>query len=231
MTDFTHYLPITSLIVSLTFFGIIFRKWTKNRSSLHLLWWAIGALMYAAGTFTEAFTTLAGWNLIIFKMWYITGALLGGAPLAQGTVYLLLPRKTAHILSVVLVAFVAIASVFVILSPVNMEQVDPAHLSGSVLTWGWVRAFSPFANTYALIFLVGGAIWSAWKYRKTNQTGRILGNILIALGGLLPGIGGSFTRFGHVEVLFVTELIGIILIWIGYETIEHSPSLEKKSAD
>ena len=39
---------------------------------------------------------------------------------------------------------------------------------------------------------------------------------LIAVGALLPGIGGSFTRFGHTEVLYVTEFIGIILIYLGY---------------
>jgi hypothetical protein len=32
----------------------------------------------------------------------------------------------------------------------------------------------------------------------------------------LPGIGGSFTRFGYTEVLYVTEFVGIILIYLGY---------------
>ena len=35
-------------------------------------------------------------------------------------------------------------------------------------------------------------------------------------GGHRPGIGGTFTRFGYTEVLYVTELVGLILIWIGY---------------
>jgi hypothetical protein len=45
---------------------------------------------------------------------------------------------------------------------------------------------------------------------------RVIGNWLIAAGAILPGIGGSFTRFGHVEVLYVTELVGILLIYFGY---------------
>ena len=47
----------------------------------------------------------------------------------------------------------------------------------------------------------------------------MLGNWLIAIGALLPGIGSSFTVFGFVEVLFVTEFIGIILIWAGYRAM------------
>ena len=41
-------------------------------------------------------------------------------------------------------------------------------------------------------------------------------NVLIAIGAILPGIGGTATRMGHVEVLYVTELIGLLLTWAGY---------------
>jgi hypothetical protein len=55
--------------------------------------------------------------------------------------------------------------------------------------------------------------------RVTGARHRFVGNLAIAVGALLPGIGGSATRFGHTEVLYVTELIGLVLIWIGYRTI------------
>ena len=41
-------------------------------------------------------------------------------------------------------------------------------------------------------------------------------NVLIAFGAILPGIGGTATRMGHTEVLYVTELVGLLLTWIGY---------------
>ena len=47
------------------------------------------------------------------------------------------------------------------------------------------------------------------------------GNVFIAVGAILPGIGGSFTRAGYVEVLYVTELMGLLLIWLGYFVITH----------
>jgi len=86
-----------------------------------------------------------------------------------------------------------------------------------VLAWQWVRYFSPFVNLYAVVFLVGGAIVSALSYRRQRETyRRFVGNVLIAVGALLPGIGGTATRLGYVEVLYVTELIGVVLIWFGY---------------
>jgi hypothetical protein len=64
---------------------------------------------------------------------------------------------------------------------------------------------------------VGGAILSAIRYARLTETRqRALANIFIAVGALLPGIGGTFTRLGHVEVLYVTELIGLACIAIGY---------------
>jgi hypothetical protein len=84
-----------------------------------------------------------------------------------------------------------------------------------------VRYISPIINVYSFIFLVGGAIYSALKYYKQGiKEAPFKGNIFIAIGGLLPGIGGSFTRAGYVEVLYVTEFIGLILIYYGYKIIK-----------
>ena len=216
MLNAIHYIPLISSVVSYTFAAILFQRWSQKPGAAYLGWWAIGVLMYGLGTTTEALTTLFGWNPIVFKLWYVTGALLGAAPLAQGTVYLLLSKKVADILSIIIIIFTCVAALFVFLSPVNMSLVEPDRLAGKVMEWSWTRLFSPFLNIYAFIFLVGGAIYSAWKYWGQGAQNRVWGNVLIAVGALLPGIGGSFTRMGYVEVLYVTELIGIILIWIGY---------------
>jgi hypothetical protein len=117
-----------------------------------------------------------------------------------------------------------VGSVFVILSPVDYSLVETYRLSGAVLAWKKVRLISPLINTYAFLFLVGGAAVSAWKYRKTGGKGskRYHGNVLIALGALLPGVGGASARAGFVEVLYLTELIGLMLIWLGYRIIRNA---------
>lgn len=213
---FVHYLPIATSFFSLWFSYVLFRRY-RERGGLHLFWWGLGALMYGVGTVTESLTTLFGWNEPVFRAWYISGALLGGAPLAQGTVYLLLKKKTAHRLTAVLLTVVTVAATFVLLTPIDYSVVEPHRLTGAVMEWSRVRLFSPFINLYAATFLIGGAILSAVRYRRIEgMENRVIGNVLIAVGALLPGIGGTFTRFGHVEVLYVTELIGILLIYAGF---------------
>jgi hypothetical protein len=225
MIEFIHLIPIGTTIFSIIFFYIIFNHYRRGSSPAYLLWWTIGIFCYGLGTFTESWVTLFGWSEGVFKFWYIAGALLGGAPLAQGTVHLLMKSKSANILSAILASVIIIVSVLVILSPINYEAVEPGRLTGSVLGWQWVRLTTPFINIYAFIFLVGGAIYSAWKYaRKGENRSRMIGNILIAIGGLLPGIGGSFTKFGYTEVLYVTEFIGLVFIFWGYWVIKQDRS-------
>lgn len=212
-----HFIPILTTLVSLVFAPRVLGRY-REKGGTHLLWWGMGIVLYGVGTFTESYTTLFGWNETVFRAWYIAGALLGGAPLAQGTVYLLLSRKVADRLSVLLISVVVIASVGVILTPINYDLVEAHRLTGSVMTWTGVRLFSPFINTYAFIFLVGGAALSAWRFRNdASARHRFIGNTFIAVGALLPGIGGMATRMGHTEVLYVMELIGLSLIWIGYQ--------------
>lgn len=217
MPGFVSYIPIVTTVVALLFAPRVYRRWKERRSGPHLLWWAAGIFLFGVGTFTESVTSLFGWNEWVFRGWYISGALLGGAPLAQGTVYLLMSRKTAHVLSILLVSVVLVASVAVILTPIDMSLVEDHRLTGAVMEWQGVRLFSPFINSYAFVFLVGGALLSAWRFRRLPALKhRFIGNAYIAVGALLPGIGGMATRMGHTEVLYVMELIGLLMIWTGY---------------
>jgi hypothetical protein len=218
LVEISLYLPILSTIISAAFAWAILARYRLKRQSYHLLWWGIGIGTYGLGTLIESLVTLFGWQSALFKAWYIAGALLGGAPLAVGTIYLLFDRRAGHIAVVLLLAAVGVTSIFVILSPVQMELVDPKMLSGKALAWQSIRRVSPFINSLAALFLVGGAVYSAIRFFSDPDSRRVsTGNIFIAIGALLPGIGGVGSRMGHTELLYIAEFIGVILIWVGYK--------------
>jgi hypothetical protein len=219
MKELVNYIPILTTIFSI-YFTIDIYKHYRYRKTPYLLWWTLGVVTFGLGTMTESINVLFGWSAINLKIWYIVGALLGGYPLAQGTVYLLMKRRFANISAYIIVSLIIIASLTVVLSPISLPEDFDGQLTGTVLGWQWVRLFSPAINIYAFIFLVGGAIYSARRYYSLGQReAPFKGNIFIAIGGLLPGIGGTFTRMGVVEMLFITELLGLILIYIGYRII------------
>lgn len=215
-----EYIPIFTSIFSVYFFNEIFKHY-RARKKTYLLWWSLGVLTFGLGTISESINVLFGWSEINLKYWYIVGALLGGFPLAQGSVYLLLSKKFANMSTAFFVSLILLASIFVVLSPVSLPDGFNGKLTGKVFEWEWVRYFSPLINIYALIFLVGGAAFSAYRYySKGIKEAPYKGNIFIAIGGLLPGIGGSFTRLGYVEVLYVTEFLGLACIYYGYKIIK-----------
>ena len=135
-----HYLPILTTCVSVAFFFTLIQRYRMKKRGAHLLWWAAGVACYGLGTAIESSITLFGNSVFLTKSWFIAGALLGGYPLAQGTVYLLLRRRTANRLTLLTIPIIVIASVCVAMSPVDPDSLQAARPSGSLLQWQWIRS-------------------------------------------------------------------------------------------
>jgi hypothetical protein len=233
------YIPVLTTTFSLFFLSRIVPHYL-SKGSPYLLWWTLGVLTFGMGTLTESINAIFGWSEWNSKVWYIVGALLGGYPLAQGTIYLLMNKRFADISAVVCSAGILFAAVCVLAAPIELPANFDQRLTGSVLqlNWTvkwvgfdfapvkWVRfVFAPVLNSYALAFLGGGAVYSAVKYFASEKgRSRFLGNILIAVGALLPAIGGTMTAFGYVEALYITEFIGLTLIYFGYDMMRKDRS-------
>src|SRR3954454_18817941 len=79
------YVPVLTTLLSIFFLSRIVPHYLAKRSP-YLLWWSLGVLTFGAGTLTESINAIVGWSPWNTKVWYVVGALLGGYPLAQGTI-------------------------------------------------------------------------------------------------------------------------------------------------
>ncbi len=221
MAFINTWVPFTTAMVSFIFAFIIFKRYFSKKSP-HLLLWGIGMLFFGIGGFCGAYFGAFGWNPLIFRMWYLSGAILVAAWLGQGTVYLLAKRRVANILMVIL----GVASLYAAIR-VFGAQLDPSllttsvqtgtELSGDAIITLGIRLLTPFFNIYGTVTLVGGALYSAWIfYRKRVLLHRVIGNILIAVGALAAAFGGSFSRFGIPSALYIGNLLGATLIFLGF---------------
>lgn len=227
-----HYLPIATTLLSALFLRALLARW-RERGGKHLAWWAFGVFTYGVGTALESTITLFGNSAHLTQAWYIAGAVWGGYPLAQGSVWLLAKPRTARILTAITLSYALVLSALVLLSPLNASEVEAAKPSGAVIGWQWVRLWSPLLNGYAAIFLIGGAALSAVRYFRLRAPGmreRAVGNTLIAIGALLPGIGGGMAKAGIVEALYLGELVGLVLIWLGYRSCITAPEQSPKAS-
>jgi hypothetical protein len=214
-------LPFASSLLSFIFAAFVFNRY-RSRRGLHLLFWGIGMVFYGIGGFCEAYYATLGWNPLVFRLWYLFGALLVAAWLGQGTVYLLVKPKWAHAL-LVLLTVGSLYGAYRVFS----AQIDPAlmttslhtgsELSGRAIVTAGVRSLTPIFNLYGTVTLVGGAAYSAWIFwRKRVLLHRSIGNVLIAAGALLPAFGGTFSRFGIPGALYISEFLGAIMMFIGF---------------
>jgi hypothetical protein len=222
-----HHLPVATTAVAAAFAMNLLQRGGRRGWPPHVAWWAAGILCYGAGTALESAVTLAGNTGELTRWWYLAGAILGGYPLATGSVYLLCRRPVAHALTAVSATVVLALAVAVLLSPLHEHRVQPHRPSGDVLGWTWIRACTPLVNGYAAVFLIGGAFWSAWRFWRPRageapDGTRALATSAIAIGGLLPGVGGAMAKGGLVEALYLGEFAGLLLILAGHNTCARS---------
>lgn len=216
-----NILPWLSTIVTFIFTVVVYNRY-RQRGGIHLLLWALGLLFYGLGTLGEVILGLT-YSAFVLKLWYLTGAMLTAAWLGMGTVHLLIRKGgTAMVLTWVLAGVSLLAAFLVFSAPVNdvaYEVSRPA--SGQykdILTrGGWTIFLTILLNIYGTVTLVGGAIYSAFLFwRKKVLANRMYGNILIAAGALSPALGGTFLKAGLVDFLYLSELIGAIVMFAGF---------------
>jgi hypothetical protein len=216
-----NYLPLLSTIVTFAFAAAVFNRY-RQRSGVYLLLWAIGLFLYGLGTLSEVILSLT-FNVFVVKLWYLTGAMLTAAWLGMGTVHLLIRKgNAAQILTWILAAVSALALILILAAPANSTVYDVTRPVSEqykeILTRsGLIILLTILLNLYGTITLVGGAIYSAFLFwRKKILANRMYGNILIAAGALSPATGGTFLRAGLVDMLYLSELVGAILMFIGF---------------
>ncbi len=230
---------VVSIISTLTtgvFTALVFRRWLERRRPHHLAW-AVGLLMYCLGTFSQVVLYFA-WSPFFFGLWYWTGALMVAAWLGQGTVFLLWRRGNvaANLQMALILVGVMTLPWTLFLTPFNADAWRPGadmteiyrpvlDSDGTILepgimpseSRGTVRFFSPIMNIWGTIALVGGAIYSAILFRRKEiLRSRMMGNWLIAAGGLMPAIGGALLRLGDPSFKYFGEMLGAVLIFMGF---------------
>lgn len=224
-------IPLAAAVVSFSFSGFVLARWAK-RHGPHNLLWGIGLLLFGLGSLMEVFFQIYGWSELGFRLWYFAGAYFSAAYLGQGTVYLLARKRFAHILTGVLVLGSIVATVVLFRAPVDAQAVIAfGELSGRGLPKNVRLLTIPF-NTYGTLGLAGGAIYSAWLFwRKRVLLNRVIGNLLIGLGGLLPAFAGIMARIGIPRSLYVGLLLGSLIMFIGFlQSARPEEAVQRKAA-
>jgi hypothetical protein len=187
--------------------------------------WAIAFLVFAIAASSEVIGSAAGWTPTLARIYYLAGAVLVVGILALGEIYLLFPNRVPPFAPGLLLLVVAVAATTVWSAPIDSSRL-------SIVGWHALER-SPFLvalaatiNACGTLVLVGGALYSAWKQNATGGSGRrAAGCLLIATGTIVVALGGTLTRFGRPEYLYVAMSLGVAIIFGGVLLTRRSHSM------
>lgn len=223
--------PILSALISALCAGMIARD-ALRKPRPDKLAWSVAFALFAIASASEAIGSLNDWTPALVRIYYLTGAVLVVGFLALGELYLLAGRAIERFAPGVTVLATAFSAALVFNAPV-----DHAKLADD----GWeaiersnlLTATTITLNAGGTLVIVGGLLYSAWKFKRLGiYRNRMIGCVLIAAGTLVVAMGGTATRLGQREYLYVAMSIGVATIFAGYlwtRRVEGAPLLEWRS--
>ncbi len=81
-------LPAVTSVLALVFALMLVDQWRERRHGFQLVW-ALGMLWYGLASAAEALAAAWGWTEVLYRTWYLTGAVWTAAWLGLGTAFLL----------------------------------------------------------------------------------------------------------------------------------------------
>jgi hypothetical protein len=205
--------------VSFAFFLAVALQYQRRRKT-HQLLWSVALLFYSASACMEFLMNgdVFGASPLLFRVYYVLAAPLVGL-LGAGVVWLLARRTFARLfLGFVVVISLALA-VTGFSAPVDAQSLASSFsgplaagfMSASTSLPMSVRVYAIVLNSVGGLALIGGALYSFARDRSRTY------NIFLAIGGILPMLGGSLLGlFSYPEVFFELELGGTVFLFLGF---------------
>ena len=197
--------PLLTTVVTLFFAASVFRQYSGRRKIYQFIW-GTGLLIFSFTTLFEFISEVSGWNVLMYKAYYVSIASLV-AILGLGTVYLF-SRRAGRYLTVYFATVIAVLIILTLNADIDSEKLRQSVAGGSAMP-AHVRAVSPLLTIPGSVALIGGALYSWYLTRRSY-------NLFIAAGALLVASGGSLSRAGFEWALYLLELLGAAVMYLGF---------------
>jgi hypothetical protein len=209
-------LSVATVAASLLLTLWIGRQWLARRRP-HQIAWSVAFTLFTVGVACQLAAALIGWSASLYRIWYLAGALLAAAWLGHGTVLLLARARTARALTLLLAAASVAAGGIVLAAPIDLSRGTSGGLASGAGFPDAVRLLTPLFNIYGTGALVIGVAVSLSTYAWSGGNGRrTAGTAVIGAGVLVIALGGTLSRAGMPQALYLTELGALLTILAGF---------------
>ena len=208
-------LPVLSALIAFGCVALIVRD-ALRRPSPDRITWIVAFAMFGIAAAAEAIGDTAGWNAPLARTYYLTGAVLVVGFLALGQLYLLAGNRIGKVAPGIALLITAVSVSTVWSAPIDHARLSEDGWDAIERTTG-LSILAISINSIGTLILLGGLGYSAIRFKRSGQhRNRMIGCLLIALGTLVVAMGGTLTRFGSEQYLYIAMSIGIAMIFGGY---------------
>ncbi|MCU1389949.1 MAG: hypothetical protein JWL72_3287 [Ilumatobacteraceae bacterium] len=223
-------LAAAATLIAVAFGFSTLDRWQRRRRE-HELAWTIALGLFAAGGMSMWWAESHGWGTAIFRLFFLTGAVLNVPWLALGTVYLLAGREWGNRIRTWLIALSGLATGIVLFAPTKIAVGGRNLPQGSEVFGIGPRILAAVGSGVPATVIFVGAVWSAVRVargrvpalgagaqRTVSLPKRLaLGNVLIGAGTLVLSASGTLAgRLGKDRAFAVTLLIGVAILFAGF---------------
>ena len=136
-------LPAVTSILALALSLALFDQWRERHGEFQRIW-AIGMLFFGIASGCEAIAAVSGWNEILYRTWYLTGAVWTAGWLGLGTAFLLGKTRFGYTFALCLL----LAGVFTLLTQRKFEYAGTGSAHILYLIAAVVLALAVAVETY-----------------------------------------------------------------------------------
>jgi hypothetical protein len=203
--NLTVLLPALTSLLALVFSALLLDQWRERRRAYQLIW-AIGMLFFGIASGCEAIAAIGAWNELLYRTWYLTGAVWTAGWLGLGTAFLLGRTRFGYTFA----ACLLLAGVFTLLTQRRYDYAGSGsapvlYLIGAIVLAVAVAVETYFANerwpVLAAVAVVGATALSLGIMVTTTlpAPGYALDPVTgVPVGDLFPGTLRLLTPFMNI---------------------------------
>jgi hypothetical protein len=187
----------------------------RRKPRPYIVAYAVGMTMFAIATWALFAGLTFGWNGPVYRTFYLFGAVLNIMYLALGSMFLVVGKRSGHVMAILVGAFTAIATTLVATVPFANLLPDGGVPEDIFASGFGPRLFAIIGGALGGTILMVLALVSAFRFWNKNRN-IVWGNLLIVGGTLAAASGGTAVALGEGGGLALSLLVSATLIWWGY---------------
>lgn len=187
----------------------------RRRPRPHIAAYATGMTMFAAATWALFIGVTAEWTGPVYRTFFLFGAVLNIPFLALGSMFLVVGKRSGHVMTITLGAFTAIAMTLTLTVPFQHSLPDSGIPHDIFETGFGPRLFAIIGGAVGATILIVLALVSLVRFWRKDRN-IVWGNALILAGTFAAAWRGTSLALGEASGFALSLLIAVTLIWSGY---------------